>query len=82
LAYPRNDTAAGRLAQGQQSDIKQAYEGGRLVFPKQRDPTMGLFTKDIKTMNDLFVHQLKDIYYAERQLVKALPDMAEKATDP
>jgi ferritin-like metal-binding protein YciE len=32
-------------------------------------------------MNDLFVHQLQDIYYAERQLVKALPKMAEKATD-
>ena len=43
---------------------------------------MGLFTKDIKTMNDLFVHQLQDIYYAENQLVKALPKMAEKASDP
>src|SRR5258708_4993515 len=43
---------------------------------------MGLFTKDIKTMNDLFVHQLQDIYYAEKQLVKALPKMAEKASDP
>ena len=43
---------------------------------------MGLFTKDIKTMNDLFVHQLQDIYYAEKQLIKALPKMADKATDP
>ena len=42
---------------------------------------MGLFTKDIKTMNDLFAHQLQDIYYAEKQLVKALPKMADKATD-
>ena len=42
---------------------------------------MGLFTKDIKTMNDLFLHQLQDIYYAEKQLVKALPKMAEKAAD-
>jgi ferritin-like metal-binding protein YciE len=42
---------------------------------------MGLFTKDIKTMNDLFVHQLQDIYYAEKQLVAALPKMAEKATE-
>jgi ferritin-like metal-binding protein YciE len=42
---------------------------------------MGLFSKDIKTMNDLFVHQLQDIYYAEQQLVKALPKMADKATD-
>ena len=43
---------------------------------------MGLFTKDIKTMNDLFVHQLQDIYYAEQQLTKALPKMADKASDP
>jgi ferritin-like metal-binding protein YciE len=42
---------------------------------------MGLFTRDIKTMNDLLVHQLQDIYYAENQLVKAIPKMAEKATD-
>ena len=42
---------------------------------------MGLFSKDIKTMDDLFVHQLRDIYYAEQQLVKALPKMADKATD-
>jgi ferritin-like metal-binding protein YciE len=42
---------------------------------------MGLFTKDIKNMNDLFVHQLQDIYYAEQQLAKALPKMAAKVTD-
>ena len=54
-----------------------------VVFPKPaRIGTMGLFTKDIKTMNDLFVHQLQDIYYAEQQLTKALPKMANKATDP
>jgi len=52
------------------------------VFPKlKKDSAMGLFTKDIKTMNDLFVNQLQDIYYAEKQLVKALPKMANKATD-
>ncbi len=43
---------------------------------------MGLFTKDIKTMDDLFVHQLQDIYYAEKQLLKALPKMADKAAEP
>ena len=42
---------------------------------------MGIFSKDIKTMDDLFVHQLQDIYYAEKQLVKALSKMANKATD-
>jgi ferritin-like metal-binding protein YciE len=42
---------------------------------------MGLFTKDIQTLDDLFVHQLRDIYYAEKQIVQSLPDMIEKATD-
>ena len=42
---------------------------------------MGLFSKDIKTLDDLFVHQLQDVYYAERQIAQALPDMIEKATD-
>lgn len=42
---------------------------------------MGLFTKDIKSLDDLFVHTLQDIYYAENQIVKALPDMIGKATD-
>src|SRR5207253_6818036 len=53
-----------------------------VTCPEQRRMrAMGLFTRDIKTMNDLFVNQLQDIYYAEKQLVKALPKMAEKATD-
>jgi len=43
---------------------------------------MGLFSKDIKTMDDLFVHTLQDIYYAENQIVKSLPEMIEKANDP
>lgn len=42
---------------------------------------MGLFSKDIKTMDDLFVHTLQDIYYAEQQILKALPKMIDKATD-
>lgn len=40
---------------------------------------MGLFSKDIETMDDLFVHQLQDIYYAEKRIVKALPDMIAKS---
>jgi ferritin-like metal-binding protein YciE len=43
---------------------------------------MGLFSKDIKTLDDLFVHSLQDVYYAENQITKALPKMIEKATDP
>jgi ferritin-like metal-binding protein YciE len=33
-------------------------------------------------MDDLFVHTLRDIYYAENQIVKSLPDMIAKASDP
>lgn len=43
---------------------------------------MGFFTRDIKTMDDLFVHALRDIYYAENQITKALPTMISKASDP
>ena len=42
---------------------------------------MGLFSKDIQTLDDLFVHTLQDIYYAENQITKALPKMIEKATN-
>ena len=42
---------------------------------------MGLFTKDIKSMDDLYLHVVQDIYYAENQIKKALPDMIEKATN-
>ena len=43
---------------------------------------MGLLSKPIKTLDDLFVHTLQDIYYAEQQIAKNLPTMVEKATDP
>lgn len=42
---------------------------------------MGIFTKDIQTMEDLLLHGLQDIYYAEQQITKALPKMIEKATN-
>ena len=35
-----------------------------------------------KTLNDLFYDTLKDIYYAERQVLKALPKMARAAQAP
>jgi ferritin-like metal-binding protein YciE len=42
---------------------------------------MGVFAKDIKSMDDLFLHGLQDIYYAENQIIKALPKMIEQATN-
>jgi ferritin-like metal-binding protein YciE len=37
---------------------------------------------DEKTLDDLFLDTLKDIYYAEKQILKALPKMAKAATSP
>ena len=36
----------------------------------------------LKSMDDLFMHGLKDIYYAEKKLVQTLPKMAKKASSP
>lgn len=35
----------------------------------------------LATLHDLFVDELKDLYHAEHQLLKALPKMANAATD-
>lgn len=36
----------------------------------------------IKTIEDLFIHELSDIYSAEKQLTKALPRLARAASNP
>lgn len=44
---------------------------------------MGFFTSEtFNSLDDLFVHELKDLYDAEQQLTDALPKMAEKAKNP
>jgi ferritin-like metal-binding protein YciE len=48
---------------------------------RERNGAMGLFSKDIGTMDDLLLHGLKDIYYAENQIVKSLPKLIDKATN-
>jgi len=37
---------------------------------------------ELNTLKDLFIHELKDLYSAERQIIKALPKMAKAATNP
>ncbi len=36
----------------------------------------------VENLKDLYVAQIEDIYYAEKQITKALPKMAKKATNP
>lgn len=43
---------------------------------------MGIFTSDIKSLDDMFVKVLKKIYYAERQIAEQLEVMIGKATSP
>ena len=42
---------------------------------------MGLFSKDIKTLDDMLLHGLQDICYAEHEITKALPKMIDQATN-
>jgi ferritin-like metal-binding protein YciE len=35
---------------------------------------------ELKTLNDLFIHQLKDLYGAEQQLLQAMPKVEAKIT--
>ncbi|XQA64477.1 ferritin-like domain-containing protein [Xanthomonas sacchari] len=36
----------------------------------------------VKTIDELFIHELSDIYSAEKQLTKALPRLARASTNP
>ncbi|MEZ2299252.1 ferritin-like domain-containing protein [Variovorax sp. RCC_210] len=36
----------------------------------------------IKSVNDLFVHEISDTYNAEKQMTRSLPKLARAATDP
>jgi ferritin-like metal-binding protein YciE len=35
----------------------------------------------LETLKDLYIHELKDLYSAENQIIKALPKMAKAATN-
>ncbi len=36
----------------------------------------------LETLKDLYIHELKDLYSAENQIIKALPKMAKAASNP
>lgn len=51
-----------------------------------KNPSETLFSGDypnmeLETLYDLYVHELKDLYSAEQQLIKALPKMSKAATN-
>ena len=38
-------------------------------------------TMELETLKDLYIHELKDLHSAEKQLTRALPKMAKAATN-
>jgi ferritin-like metal-binding protein YciE len=52
------------------------------VNRRVRKSTEGQAAMKEKTLEDLFHDTLKDIYYAERKILKALPKMAKAASSP
>src|SRR6266705_780344 len=54
------------------------WEGG--TDPVISNPMEGAMTAKDKDLNDLFHDTLKDIYFAEKQILKALPKMAKAAS--
>ena len=44
---------------------------------------MGFFSKDIKSLEDLFLHTLRNMYYAEKKVAKVIPARpSPKTTKP
>jgi ferritin-like metal-binding protein YciE len=62
--------------------LRRSAVGVAVKIPTHEGRDMGFFSKDIKTLEDLFKHGLEDLYYAEKEIMQALPDMIEKATNP
>jgi hypothetical protein len=80
----RNNPSRRQSAQRLQKRNVSTARRSRLavwMFRSMDETPMGLFAKDIKTMNGLFVRQLQDIQDAVQQLVKAPPKMAEKTPE-
>jgi hypothetical protein len=61
--------------------IRNVDRVARFGFRLSTEDDVGLFSKDIKTLGDMLLHGLQDIYYAEQQITKALPKMIDQATN-
>ena len=57
-----------------------------MTYTSDVDKTKSITAEDggvkLSSLHDLFVKELKDIFYAEKQLIIALPKMVEAATSP
>jgi len=61
----------------------KAHGGGsRVTNQPTNQPPPEDFYMTVKTIEDLFIHELSDIYSAEKQLTKALPRLARASSSP
>jgi ferritin-like metal-binding protein YciE len=62
------------------------YRTGVSITPRKRAIPGGMImassSKNFESLDDLFWHEIGDLYSAEEQLTEALPKMVEKASDP
>jgi ferritin-like metal-binding protein YciE len=83
LAGEGLDLVSGRRTSGSEAEQRCAIvfsRGRRAPIPatqEHRRTSMAL-----ETLHDLMVEELRDIYHAEHQLVRALPKMAKSASTP
>jgi hypothetical protein len=61
--------------------IRPSLPSGTVEFDFRNFP-LGENQMEHKALKELYVDELRDIYSAENQLVKALPKMAKAATSP
>src|SRR4051812_38166728 len=77
---------AGRLLYGAAPAAAQAlgtmFAYGYTSGKRTTSPRTGAIAMKLASLQDLFVDQLKDLYSAESQLIKALPKMAKAANNP
>jgi ferritin-like metal-binding protein YciE len=59
--------------------LRAGNSAGGLWFQLRNTRTVRAMAAKQKTLDDLFFHTLKDIYYAERKILKNLPRMAKAA---
>jgi ferritin-like metal-binding protein YciE len=76
-AIAMQDCSLFDIAEGRRRHGNHMLAGGVALTPTQEE---SMAAKKEKTLNDLFEDGLRDIYYAEKKILAALPKMA-KATE-
>ena len=61
--------------------IKYSFRKAYRNLSPLHDREANIYPMELQTLKDLYIHELKDLFSAEQQLVKALPKMAKAATN-